>query len=144
MTDGLRAGEGITYAADMDAVVINLAVGALSNPASTTEAAAYAFDKGTLLVGAAGDENATTTLPAVLDNVVYVHSIRYNTADRNRDVKSYMNTWNCNNYGSDGHGRALWGLRDGLVRRHHGCHRADSFGRPQHGYRAQRRRGVPA
>jgi len=101
VTDGLRAGEAITYAADMDSVVINLAVGALSNPASTTAAAAYAFDKGTLLVGAAGDENAYHhNFPAVLDNAVYVHSIRYNTADRNQDVESYMNTWNCNNYGS--------------------------------------------
>ncbi len=101
VTDGLRAGEAIAYAADAGAVAVNLAIGALSNPASTTAAAAYAYDKGTLLVGAAGDENAYHhNFPAVLDNALYVHSIRYNTSDRNQPVESYMNTWNCNNYGS--------------------------------------------
>ena len=35
-----------------------MAVGALSNSDATTEAARYAWDMGTVLVGAAGDENA--------------------------------------------------------------------------------------
>jgi MYXO-CTERM domain-containing protein len=101
VTDGQRAGEGVVFAVDSGAVAVSLAVGALSNPASTTQAAAYAFDQGTLIVGAAGDENAYHhNYPAVLDNVVYVHSIKYNTASRNQDAYSYMNTWNCNNYGS--------------------------------------------
>jgi len=101
VTDGQRAGEGVVFAVDSGAVVVNLAVGALSNPASTTSAAAYAFDNGTLIVGAAGDENAYHhNFPAVLDNAVYVHSIKYNTPSSSQDVYSYMNTWNCNNYGS--------------------------------------------
>ncbi len=101
VTDGQRAGEGVVFAVDSGAVVVNLAVGALSNPASTTSAAAYAFDQGTLIVGAAGDENAYHhNFPAVLDNVVYVHSIKHNTADKDQDAYSYMSTLNCNNYGS--------------------------------------------
>ena len=52
-------------------------------------------------MGAAGDENAYHhNFPAVLDNSVYVHSIRHNTPDDDDDVYSYMNTWNCNNYGA--------------------------------------------
>ncbi|MGB0638683.1 MAG: S8 family serine peptidase [Myxococcota bacterium] len=101
VTDGQRAGEAIMFAVDSGAVVVNLAVGALSNPTMTTEAAAYAFDNGALIVGAAGDENAYHhNFPAVLDNAVYVHSIRHNTANDDQEVYSYMNTWNCNNYGS--------------------------------------------
>jgi len=101
VTDGQRAGEGIIFATDSGAVAINMAVGALSNPASTTQAAAYAYDQGALIVGAAGDENAYHhNFPAVLDNALYVHSIRHNTASSDQSVFSYMNTWNCNNYGS--------------------------------------------
>ena len=77
---------------------ITMAVGALSNSDATTEAARYAWDMGTLLVGAAGDENAYHhNFPAVLDDVMYVHSITWNT--RNNPV-SYQNTWNCNNFGA--------------------------------------------
>ncbi len=101
VTDGQRAGEAIVFAVDSGAVAVNLAVGALSNPSMTTGAAAYAWDNGTLLVGAAGDENSYHhNFPAVLDNVVYVHSIRYNTQNSRTPAYSYMNTWNCNNYGS--------------------------------------------
>jgi len=101
VVDGTRAGQAIAFAADTGAVVINLAVGALSNPGATTQAAAYAYDQGTLIVGAAGDENAYHhNFPAVLDNAVYVHSIRHDTAEKRSPVYSYMNTWNCNNYGA--------------------------------------------
>ena len=101
VTDGQRSGEAIVFAVESGAVAVNLAIGALSNPAMTTAAAAYAFDNGTLLVGAAGDENSYHhNFPAMLDNAVYVHSIRHNTPDDDNQVGSYMNTWNCNNYGS--------------------------------------------
>jgi len=101
VTDGQRAGEAVVFAVDSGAVAVNLAVGALSNPSMTVGAASYAWDNGVLIVGAAGDENAYHhNFPAVLDNVVYVHSIRYNTTSRSTPVYSYMNTWNCNNYGS--------------------------------------------
>ena len=98
ITDGGRCAEAIAYGTDMGVAGITMAVGALSNADSTTEAARYAWDMGTLLVGAAGDENAYHhNFPAVLDDVMYVHSITWNT--RNNPV-SYMNTWNCNNFGA--------------------------------------------
>ena len=100
VTDGIRAGEAIAFAADSGARAMTMAMGALSNPQSTEAAAAYAFDMGLTLVGAAGDENAYHhNFPAVLDNIIYTHSIRHNTADDNQDVLSYLNTWNCNNFG---------------------------------------------
>ena len=98
ITDGGRCAEAIAYGTDMGLAGITMAVGALSNADSTTEAARYAWDMGTLLIGAAGDENAYHhNFPAVLDDVMYVHSITWNT--RNNPV-SYMNTWNCNNFGA--------------------------------------------
>ena len=98
ITDGGRCAEAIAYAADMNVTAVTMAVGALSNSDSTVAAARYAWDMGTLLVGAAGDENGYHhNFPAVLDDVIYAHSITYNS--RNNPA-SYMNTWNCNNFGA--------------------------------------------
>lgn len=98
LTDGGRASEAIAYGTDLGVAAITMAVGALSNADSTTQAAAYAWDMGTVLVGAAGDENSYHhNFPAVLDDVLYVHSITYNSRN---STYSYMNTWNCNNFGA--------------------------------------------
>ncbi len=98
ITDGGRCAEAIAYGTDMGVAGITMAVGALSNSDATTEAARYAWDMGTLLVGAAGDENAYHhNFPAVLDDVLFVHSLSWNTRN---NPSSYMNTWNCNNFGA--------------------------------------------
>ena len=98
LTDGGRCAEAIAYGADLGLTAITMAVGALSNGEATTAAAAYAWDMGTVLVGAAGDENSYHhNFPALLDDVLYVHSITYNS---NNNPYSYMNTWNCNNFGA--------------------------------------------
>jgi hypothetical protein len=100
VTDGNRSAEGIAYAVDMGAVAVSQAVGALSNPELTTAAAAYAFDMGVTIIGATGDENAYHhNFPAVLDNILYVHSIKSETGDEYGPNHTYMTTWNCNNYG---------------------------------------------
>ena len=82
VADGGRTAEAIAYGVDMGAVSITMAVGALSNSQSTEEAAQYAYDNGTLLVGAAGDENAYHhNFPALMNNIVFVHSLSHNTGD---------------------------------------------------------------
>ncbi len=101
ITDGTRAGEAIAFAADHGAVGITLAIGAMSNPELAVDAVRYAWDKGVVIAGAAGDENSYHhNFPAVLDNIVFTHSIRFDTADDDGAVYSYMNTWNCNNFGA--------------------------------------------
>ncbi len=98
VSDGGRCAEAISYGADLGLAGITMAVGALSNTDSTTEAARYAWDMGTLLVGAAGDENSYHhNFPAMLDDVIYSHSVTYNSSN---NPASYMNTWNCNNFGA--------------------------------------------
>ena len=101
ITDGTRAAEAIVYAANQNAVSGTMAFGALSNSDATVDAAAYAYELGMVLVGAAGDENAYhRNFPAVLDNILFVHSISHDTNNSGDAVKSYMNTWNCNNFGA--------------------------------------------
>lgn len=101
VTDGNRSAEGISYAVDMGAVAVSQAVGALTSPELAAAAVRYATDMGTSIIGATGDENAYHhNFPAMLDNVVYVHSIKSNGGDENGAGNyTYMTTWNCNNYG---------------------------------------------
>jgi hypothetical protein len=101
VTDGTRAGEGIVFAAESGAVAISQAIGALSNPSLARDAVAYAADMGLTIVGAAGDENAYHhNFPAMLDDVLYVHSVRHNTPSSDSEVYSWFNTLNCNNFGT--------------------------------------------
>ena len=100
VVDGGRVGEAIAYAADMDVAVMGLAVGALSNPELVNEAIDYAHDQDMLLVGAAGDENSYHhNFPAVHGDFLYVHSVKNDSMDR-EDAYSFLNFFNCNNYGS--------------------------------------------
>jgi subtilisin family serine protease len=67
--------EGITWAADHGAQVINLSVGGTSPSSSLQDAVNYAHDRGVLLIAGAGnlyDSTNATTYPAACDNVVAV------------------------------------------------------------------------
>ncbi len=100
IVDGQRAAAGIAYAVDRGAKVIAMAVGAVSTPQMARQAAAYAHDNDVVIVAAAGDENTYHhNVPSVLDDILYVHSIRSNTADDDGAALTYLNFFNCNNYG---------------------------------------------
>lgn len=99
ITDGTRSAEAIVYATDMGAVAISQAIGAMSSPDTARAAVAYAFDQGTVVVAAAGDENQYHhNFPAVLDNSLYVKSIKHDGGSEDA-AYTYMTTLNCNNYG---------------------------------------------
>lgn len=100
ITDGSRVGMAIVYATDMGAKAINLSVGALTGPGFARDAAAYARSRGVSLVGAAGDENAYHhNQPAMYDGFLYVKSIHPDVGDEYYGAYSYLNFFNCNNYG---------------------------------------------
>ncbi len=100
ITNGDRAGMGISYATDRGVKVIGMAVGALSHPSWSRDAVAYADKNGVVLVGAAGDENSYHhNFPAAEDPILYVHSIRGNNQNEDSGTYSYFNIWNCNNWG---------------------------------------------
>jgi hypothetical protein len=100
VTDGHRVAMAIAYATMMDAAVVNMSLGALSRPAELEEIVAWAHGEGVTLVGVAGDENSYHhNEPTLIDDIFYVKSIHPNTNDRERDVYSYYNFFNCNNFG---------------------------------------------
>jgi serine protease len=70
--------QGITYAADHGARVINLSLGGRGPSQSLKEAVDYAVSKGAVVVAAAGNDSATSIdYPAAYDNAIAVGAIRY-------------------------------------------------------------------
>ena len=101
VTDGHRVALAIAYATMMESSVVNMSLGALSRPAEMEAVVAWAHSEGVTLVGVAGDENAYHhNEPALMDDIWYVKSIHPNTNDREQDVYSYTNFFNCNNFGA--------------------------------------------
>lgn len=80
--------DGISWAADHGAKVINMSLGGDSSSASVTTAVAYAKQKGVTLVAAAGNESqSSASFPAALDDVIGVAAL----AKPGTSLASYSN-----------------------------------------------------
>ena len=100
LSDGVRVSEGIAFAADSGASGISLAHGALTNASLSEAAVRYAWDLDMLVLGVAGDFNTYQNFyPAMSNGALYLRSSRSNTGDENGEAYSYLNSWNCNNFG---------------------------------------------
>jgi len=78
---------GITYAADHGAKVINMSLGGYSYAASLQEAVNYAWNRGVVIVAAAGNDNtASPSYPAACQNVIAVAA-----TDQNDNKASFSN-----------------------------------------------------
>ncbi|MBA2320795.1 MAG: S8 family serine peptidase, partial [Deltaproteobacteria bacterium] len=100
VTQGDRIGLGLAFAADHRVASAAMAVGAMTHPDWTAAAVAWAQAEGVTLVGAAGDENSFhRNYPAAEAGILYVHSIRTDSADELQGAATYFNTWGCNNFG---------------------------------------------
>ncbi|HET6947688.1 MAG TPA: S8 family serine peptidase [bacterium] len=72
--------DGITYAADHGAKVINLSLGGSAASTTLENAVNYAYNRGVTLVAAAGNENGPVLYPAVYSNVIAVAATACNNA----------------------------------------------------------------
>jgi len=87
--------QGIKYAADNNASVINLSLGDYVNSPDLEDGIDYAVAKGCVIIGAAGNENKSSQLyPAAYSNVLAVAA-----TDQN-DKRSVWNASEASNYGS--------------------------------------------
>jgi len=87
------------YAVDMGALVIQEALGTLNNTSFAAEAIDYAWDRGVLVVGSAGDETAYhRNYPAANAHALYVHAIRHDSAEP-EDANTFFAYSNCTNFG---------------------------------------------
>ena len=101
ITDARRVALAIQFSVDSGARSLAMATGGISHNESVREAIAYAEQNGTVIVGAAGDENAYHhNFPAVENRILYVHSVRAdNQNEKNGPARSFLSFFNCNNYG---------------------------------------------
>ena len=100
VTDGHRVAMAIAYAVGQGADVVNMSLGALSSPAELESVVKWAHDSGVTLVGVAGDENSYhSNHPSLIDDIFYVKSIHPDTNDEDRNAFTYLNFFNCNNFG---------------------------------------------
>ena len=79
---------GINYSADRGAKIINLSLGGTTSSSTLQNAVSYAWNKGSLLVAAAGNNGSSTTVyPAAYPNVVAVSATT--SADTLASFSSY-------------------------------------------------------
>ncbi|MCK6509966.1 FG-GAP-like repeat-containing protein [Myxococcota bacterium] len=87
------------YAADMGAQVIQDALGVMNNTPYSREAVAYAWRKGTLVIGSSADETSYHhNYPGIYLHTLYVSAIRYD-AEKVEQSKTFLNFTNCSNFG---------------------------------------------
>lgn len=72
--------DGITYAADHGAKVINLSLGGSAASTTLENAVNYAYNRGVTLVAAAGNENGPVLYPAAYTNIIAVAATACNNA----------------------------------------------------------------
>ncbi len=99
--EGDKVAEAIIYAVDQGVEVIGMALGAMTNPEATQAAMLYAWDRGTTIVAAAGDElGYHHNYPAANDHALYVHSIKFYPGISLETARSVLGYIGCNNFGA--------------------------------------------
>lgn len=98
IVDGDKVSAAIAYAVERGAVSISMSLGSLTQPEATRAAVREALAADVVLTAAGGDENGYHhNVPGLAGDILYVKSV---TSDaRSGPPYSYMNTWNCNNFG---------------------------------------------
>ncbi|MGP4108764.1 S8 family peptidase [Virgibacillus sp. L01] len=103
--------DGIIYAADYGAEVINLSLGCDCDTQTLENAVNYAWNKGTVVVAASGNDGVSTTFePASYENVIAVGAV-----DSNNQIASFSNYGEWVDVMAPGVDIASTYLRDGYV-----------------------------
>ncbi|MFC4556868.1 S8 family peptidase [Virgibacillus kekensis] len=103
--------DGIIYAADYGAEVINLSLGCDCDTQTLENAVNYAWNNGSVVVAAAGNDGVSTTFePASYDNVIAVGAV-----DSNNQIASFSNYGPWVDVMAPGVDIASTYLRDGYV-----------------------------
>ncbi|MCP4803919.1 MAG: S8 family serine peptidase [Proteobacteria bacterium] len=100
VADGNHFGAGVLYALEMDADIVQEALGTLTHPDWVTETISRAWDSGVLVVASAADETAYHhNSPGWVDRTLYVHAVVPNDDD-NHESSTFLANSNCTNHGA--------------------------------------------
>ena len=100
VTDATHYAEGVVFAVDSGASVVQEALGTLNNPTLARRAQRYAYDHGVLIVASAADENSRHhNFPGTNNHTLYVHAVTIEGGEA-QTARSYTVYNNCTNYGA--------------------------------------------
>jgi len=91
--------QGVVYAVDRGAKVVQEALGTIDNSTFTRAAIDYAYNRNVPVIASAADENSRHhNVPGTNNHTLYVHAIRYD-AETVQRATTFLNFNNCTNYG---------------------------------------------
>ena len=100
ITDVTDFGQGVIYAVDRGASVVQEALGTLNNSRFAQAAIDYAYRNNVVIIASAADENSRHhNMPGTNNHTVYTHAIRFDSENINR-ATTFLNFNNCTNYGA--------------------------------------------
>ena len=99
MADVNNFAEGVIFAVDSGAKVIQEALGSINNNTFAQDAINYAYRNGVVVVASAADEDSYHhNYPASNEKTLHVNAIRYD-ANKIEDSTTFLSFSNCTNYG---------------------------------------------
>ena len=100
VADGQAFAQAALYAVDSGAMVVQEALGVLTNSEHVRDSIEYAWDHGVTVIASAADETAYHhNYPGTNHHTVYVHAVRYDAEDR-EDSVTFQSYSNCTNHGA--------------------------------------------
>ena len=100
ITTGPHIAQAILFAAEHEAAALAMALGGISDSAFVESAVDWAWERGTVIVAAAGDETSFhRNWPAAQPRVINAHSISASNRDDIASATSFLRFVNCNNFG---------------------------------------------
>jgi hypothetical protein len=100
IADGGRFANGVDFAVASDAVVVQEALGAVTNPSSAQTSIDAAYDADVVVVASMADEASKhANLPALLRHTLAVNSVTEKEPLLGGDVEGYLALNGCTNYG---------------------------------------------
>lgn len=91
--------EAVVYATDIQASIVQCALGTINNNTFSQKALDYAYSKNVLVVTSMADENSRHhNMPAASNHTLPVHAIQYN-GQSTATAQTFLAFHNCSNYG---------------------------------------------
>ena len=99
VADANEFAQGVFFAVDSGASVIQEALGSVNNTAFAQSAIEYAYDNNVVVIASAADElSFHHNMPGTNNHTVYVHAIQFDGAKPDQST-TFLNFNNCTNYG---------------------------------------------
>ena len=99
VADSNDFGQGVVFAVDSGASVVQEALGTVNNTALSRTSIDYAYDNNVAIIASAADElSFHHNMPGTYNHTIYVHAIQHDQPSASQS-KTFLNFNNCTNFG---------------------------------------------